>query len=221
MPFAYLRSPADDRRAHSPYGVPITYGCEALIDDVHECMKQVADEFRLKQVRVFADSRLFGRKGAGRPSDLDEKLFMQLPGAFSDKPLIETFSPEIRDAAQFNRLDRMFSLLEKAVGTSAGILSEPRSRSQGGAGHATATEIKAAMYDTFATVDCIRRAVEAGMEEYLRACEMVLGCGEEARLTFDWSHALLESSGETFDQLMRGLEKDVVTKEEVRAWLMP
>ena len=31
LTLAFLRSPADDRREGGVYGVPITYGCEALM----------------------------------------------------------------------------------------------------------------------------------------------------------------------------------------------
>ena len=51
--------------------------------------------------------------------------------------------------------DRLFALLEKAVGTSRGILTAPET------GAATATEIRAANHDTFALVSAIRRMWEA------------------------------------------------------------
>ena len=46
------------------------------------------------------------------------------------------------------------------------------------------------------------------------------GRGQDgARLVFDWSYALIESSSETFEQLIRGFENRIVTRDEIRNWM--
>ena len=44
MLFGYLKSPVNNRNASDTYGVPITYGCDATINEIKETSKKV---FRL------------------------------------------------------------------------------------------------------------------------------------------------------------------------------
>ena len=59
------------------------------------------------------------------------------------------------------------ALLEKAVGTSRGILTAPET------GAATATEIRAANHDTFALVSAIRRMWEAALGDMAYAADVL------------------------------------------------
>ena len=67
VPFGYIKSPIDNRRSSDDYGVPITYGCKSLIDEIYECLGQIKEEFELKQVRLRVDERDFNKDKNGKP----------------------------------------------------------------------------------------------------------------------------------------------------------
>ncbi len=137
-----------------------------------------------------------------------------------DRLISEIFEcfEQIRD--EYKLLQYLFGLLEKSIGTSKGILTAPESRG------ATATEIKAGLYDTYALIGDIRNAVERGVRDYLYACNVLANYYELAPMgaygvRFDWSYEMIESSSETWGQLKDALELGVKSKVELRQWLNP
>ena len=217
--FSFFKSPIDNRQSSDWYGVPVTYGCDGLMGEIQKCLQEIGKEFEHKKARVFADERLFRiDKQTGQrilPSDAFVAGNMEGSNA-----AIEVFSPEIRDSSYYNRLLHLFELLEKAVGTSKGILTAPETRG------ATATEIKASIYDTYALVADIRAVLERGIGNYLQACGVLanyynLAPMGEYDLKFDWSYSMIESSAEGWAQLKEAQAMGVKSKAEVRVWLNP
>lgn len=217
--FAYFQSPIDNRRFGDEYGVPITYGCDRLISEIFECFEQIRDEYKLKEVKIFADERMFQKDVKTGKYRMPSKVFFAAHGK-ENGDMIEVFSPEIRHSSYYERLQYLFGLLEKSIGTSKGILTAPESRG------ATATEIKAGLYDTYALIGDIRNAVERGVRDYLYACNVLVNYYELAPMgaygvRFDWSYEMIESSSETWGQLKDALELGVKSKVELRQWLNP
>ena len=219
VPFAFFKSPTDNRREDEYYGVPVTYGCDSIIGEIYKCLEQIADEFALKEVKLFADERTFKIDHKTGKRIVPSKLFVAAHGDEKGS-MMDIFSPDIRDSSYYNHLTNLFELLEKTVGTSKGILTSPESRG------ATATEIKAGLYDTYAFVADIRKVIEDGIKDYLRACDMLINCYSlapqgEYDLTFDWSYSLIESSAETWAQLKDAQAIGIKSKAELRQWLNP
>lgn len=216
--FSFFKSPVDSRNGKSDYGVPITYGCGSLIADIKQILKQIEDEYTLKEVRIFADDRMFRRDPKTQEVKLPSKLFYAAHG--NDNSMIEIFSPEIRDSSYFNRLMNSFELLEKAVGTSKGILTKPDTDRA-----TTATEVKLRMYETYAMMSEIRKALEKGVREYLYCCDVLANAYGLAPLgdwdlKFDWSYNIIENSAETFAQLIEAQNIGAVSKAEIRQYVI-
>ena len=215
VPFGYIKSPIDNRRSSDDYGVPITYGCKSLIDEIYECLGQIKEEFELKQVRLRVDERDFNKDKNGKPI-LTSKLFMTGHGT-EKQSMFDIFDPAIRESSYYTRLTSLFELLEKSVGTSKGILTAPETRG------ATATEIKAGIYDTFALVCDIREAVEKGMNDFLYACDILANCYSLSPIggyspVYDWSYSMIESSAESWQQMKDAQAMGIRSKAELRAW---
>lgn len=212
--FGYLKSPVNNRNVSDTYGVPITYGCDATINEIKETLVQIAREYELKQAFVGADATMFNGKDALPLNGLFKKIDS------GDDSFFEEFSPAIRDSSYYARLQELYQRLEKEVGTSKGILSEVQTQ------NATATEIKRSMYDTFTIVDDMRSNIEKAMEDFFYACNVLanaynLSPQGEYELAFDWSYGLIEDPQQEFSQMMQAESKGIVSKVEIRQWLNP
>ena len=210
--FGYIKSPINNRKANDKYGVSITYGCDATINEIKETMKQMLDEYRLKRPFVGVDATMFNGKN-GLPMD---GLFKKIDSTNDD--FFEVFDPAYRDYTI--RLQELYKRLEHEIGTSYGIISEFETQ------NATATEIKKSMYDTFTLCDDIRTNIEKGLEDFFYACNVLANAynltpSGEYVLVFDWSYSLLEDSQTTWNQLTYAQNKGVVSKLELRQFLYP
>ena len=212
--FGYIKSPINNRKTNDKYGVPITYGCEATINEIKETMKQLLEEFRLKRPFVGVDATLF-KADKTLPSD---GLYKSFDFGSEGEKNFEVFDPAFRSYTE--RLQELYKRLEDEIGTSRGIISDMQTQ------NATATEIKRAMYDTFNIVDDMRSNVEKGLEDFFYACNVLANAYNlspmgDYELSFDWSYSLIEDSQESFNQIRMGVQDGVLKKVEERQWLKP
>lgn len=209
--FGFLRCPQDNRRPDNLAGVPITYGCEALLGEIADAMTDETTEYKNKRAFIALDETMF---------DKDDKppkggLFKTLLGQGGDD-LWHEYSPEIRYAAYTARVQELFERLEKAVGTSRGILTAPEPQ-------ATATAVRQAQHDTWALVGNIRRAAERAIEDTVYAINVLCNyygitpMGDYT-LAFDWDNSLIEDTAATWQQLKDGRSFGIRSKAELRAW---
>lgn len=214
----YFKSPIDNRQNKDDYGVPITYGCESTIREIKDTLKQIIDEYEAKRVFIGIDYTMFKKDKNGNDILPDSPLYRKFN---SDKDeMWEIFDPAFRDSAYMTRLDELYARLEKQIGTSRGILTEVETE------QATATAIRKALYDTFTIVGDTRNAFEKGMTDLLDGINVLANYYGitpmgEYEISFDWSYDLLESTEETFSQLMQGLSRGVVKEVEIRQFLYP
>lgn len=212
--FGYIKSPINNRKTNDKYGVPITYGCEATINEIKETMKQLLEEFRLKRPFVGVDATLF-KADKTLPTD---GLYKSFDFGSEGEKNFEVFDPAFRSYTE--RLQELYKRLEDEIGTSRGIISDMQTQ------NATATEIKRAMYDTFNIVDDMRSNVEKGLEDFFYACNVLANAYNlspmgDYELSFDWSYSLIEDSQESFNQIRMGVQDGVIKKVEERQFLRP
>lgn len=212
VPFGYIKSPINNRKANDKYGVPITYGCEATILEIRQTLKQLVREYELKEAFVGVDATMFNGKN-GLPIN---GLFKKIDSTRDD--FFEVFDPQFRDYT--TRLQELYKRLEHEIGTSYGILSEVNTA------QATATEIKRSLYDTFCITDDMRSNVEKGLEDFFYACNVLANAYNlspmgEYNLSFEWSYGLIEDTATEWSQLIYAQNKGIVSKVELRQWLKP
>lgn len=210
--FGYVKSPINNRKANDKYGVPITYGCDSIIDEIKETMKQLLREYELKETFVGADITMFNGNNALPTNGIFKKIDS------GDDSFFEVYDPQYRDYTI--RLQELFKRLEHQVGTSAGIVSDVQTQ------NATATEVRRAMYDTFTIVDDMRSNIEKAMDDFFYSCDVLANAynltpAGEYEVNFDWSYSLLEDTNEEFNHLLVGYNNDVIKKEELRQWIKP
>lgn len=210
--FGYIKSPINNRKANDRYGVPVTYGCEATIQEIKVTLKQLIREYELKEAFVGADATMFNGKNALPTNGIFKKI-----DSTSDD-FFEVYDPQFRDYT--TRLQELYKRLEHEVGTSYGILSEVNTQ------NATATEIKHAMFDTFTICDDMRSNVEKGLDDFFYACNVLanaynLSPQGEYEVSYEWSYSLLEDTQTEWSQLIYAENKGIVSKVELRQWLKP
>ncbi len=217
VPFGYIKSPVDNRHSTDDYGVPITYGCDAIIDEIKECLKQIRDEFELKEVRVMADKRMFTKDKKGNPA-ITSKLFYALSNFDNKGEAFSVYSPEIRESAYYSRLTHLLELLEKSAGTSRGILIKSD------VSYENKDAVREANRATWAIVTALRDSITEGFEDFLYACNVLANYYELTPLgdyafSFDWDFSLIESSTETWQQMLSLQSVGGMSKAELRAWV--
>lgn len=219
--FAYLRCPVDNRNNDVSYGVPITFGSEKIIADIMECLRQINLEYERKQVFVGMDSQLLKKpKNSDREQPPASGLFKLLESDDEGKNFWQIFDPAIRDSSYYSRLSNLFELLEKSVGVSKGILTEPATSG------ATATEIKRSTYDTYAMIESIRHQWQKAIKHLVYAYDVLanyysLSPAGDYQIRYDWDYSLIESSQESWQQIKDGQSMGIVRKAEARQYLFP
>lgn len=214
MPFMYIKSPIDNRKELDKYGAPITYGCDKQIAKIMNDLEQIDREYSLKEAFVGADITMFKGEDALPTNGLYKKI-----NAGEDN-FWEVFDPAFRDTSYYNKLMNDFALLEKAVGTDRGILTEPLSTYQ------NKDEARRANQNTFSIIDDVRDSLEDGLKDFLYACDVLanyysLSPQGDYELSTDWSYAILEDSTQEFSQLCQGESRGVIRKAELRQYLKP
>ncbi len=220
--WAYLRCPTANRKAETAFkGVPVTFGCETLMDEIVEALAIMQREMANKEAFIGADVRLFSKGPDGKERILPgANIFKKLDATVGvdDKPFFEVFSPDIRTQQMVDMVNFRLSLLEKAIGVNKGVLTDLDNTD------GTATAIKRSTFDTFALVDALRKNIEATLDGYAYACDVLatvnrLAPSGKYELNYDWSYALIEDSAESFEQLRQGAAMGVIRPEEVRAYI--
>ena len=203
---------------NSAEGVPITYGCDDLIENVQEKYEQYNDEFKRKKSRIFADRMLFKKDDNQELTLTDSAEIVKLKGfdgALSS--MIETYSPPIRETDYRSGNNFNLAMLEMASGLSRGIWTEPETS------FATATEMKNSLKKTFAFVKRLRRRIEAGNKQLFNAIDILMNANNitpqgEWEVEHQWSYDYIEESREKFNQLVQGNSIGAITTAEVRSW---
>ena len=214
VPFGFVKCPADNRESEDKYGVPITYGTNKIVVEILECLTDIRKEYKRKKTKLQVDERVFNRDEKGNPVIQDDIFII---GQSEDGNMFNIFDPAIRDSSYYNRLKNLFELLEKSVGTSKGIFTEPT------ATYENVEAIRAAVRDTWALISDIRDNLARAMEDFLHACDVFanyynLTPGGKYSVTFDWDYSMIEKVSDTWAQLKEGQSIGARSKAEVRAW---
>lgn len=209
LPIAFLKCPISNRVPDNREAVPITFGCEKTIAKIAETLEQIETEFKSKETRIFANEQLFDNKN--RLANVYKTI--------GDNPdFFEVVSPDIRSSSFFDKLTHHFAMLEREIGCSAGVLTELATSS------ATATEIRAKMYKTFALCTDIQKAVERYYKDLMYSCDVManvfnLSPVGDYDIKFDWSYGLLEDPAATYQQIKEGVSDGVISKAEYRRFI--
>ena len=223
LPVAFYSCPVGGRNPGVSEGVPITYGCSAILDKIAKTLEDIEGEFKHKKVKVFAprslllpqrdaDGKVIGKR-------FDDDLYEKIADNDTENQ-ITIFDPAIRESSYFARLQAYFALLEKAIGCSKGILTDMITNG------ATATEIRRAMNSTFCITDDMRKEYVKYFDDLMYAVNVLcnyynLTPISDYNINYDWNYSLIEDNAESFKQLLEGKAQGAISTLEVRRFLKP
>jgi A118 family predicted phage portal protein len=219
---AFLKCPTDSRKDKDAYGVSITYGSEAIISETLEHIKLINREYKLTRPMLGLDSSMWRDPLTKSTVQDQDRPFIPVSSESLDGSAPwNLYAPAIRDSAMYSRLQQLFSLMEKSVGTSRGILTEPVTAA------ATATEIKASQYDTFTLISAVRKNWETVINDLAYAYDVLAefysltpsGQRGQYQVVCNWDWSMFESSQETFNQMVTLNDKGLLRGAKLNSWV--
>lgn len=217
-----IKCPTVNRsNVNNSQGVKITYGLDGVMRDALEAYKRINSEMELSEKFIFADKRMFKLDKDGKPyiPKGKEKAFLKVTGNSTDDPLIQEYSPAVRITEMGEGFELVLKMLETAAGFSQGIITTPTTT------NATATEIRTSLQKTFAFVGRFRRYIQRGVDDLMYSFDAIsdrngLTPSAEYEIVYDWSLAFIEEMTAEWNMRLAALGENLITREEVRAWLM-
>lgn len=209
---------------NSANGVPITFGCEDIVENVRKKYAEYNDEITRKNTIIFADRTLFkNENGANCAAKLvrNEKEYMTVKGDMNNGigALIQEYSPDIREPEFKSGLELNLSVLEMCCGFSRGVFTSPETA------FATATEMKNSLKKTFAFVKRFRKNIESGNRMLFNAVDVIMSLNGitsagDWEIRHDWSYDYIEQTTEKFNQLLQAHSAGVLKDKDLTAWVL-
>lgn len=195
--FGYFRIPlANAEDSDSPLGVSIYSRAVDLIREADRRYSDICWEYEGTQLAVHvATSLLKYNKDQDRfeyPGGKD-RLYrnVEYNSGATDKPFIDTFSPEIRDTALFNGFNNQLKLIEFNCSLAYGTLSDPQNIDK------TATEIKTSKQRSYVMVSDTQMALQEALEDLVYAMNFwavlygLVPAGNSYKMSFVWDDSVI------------------------------
>ncbi len=214
LPIGYFTIPlANTIDADSPLGVSVFSRADGLIKEADKRYSAMNWEIEGTQLAVHvAESLLKQNKDTGTteyPAG-KERLYRAVEyntGAV-DKPLLDTFSPEIRVEALTKAYQDQLRRIEFVCGLAYGTISDPQTTDK------TAEEVRASKQRLYATVTDIQMALQNALTDLAHAIAFWLpGENKEPEVTFAWDDSIIVDSNALANRAL--LEKNAGIIDDV------
>ena len=196
LPFGYMKVPlANQVDTDSPLGVSCYSRGVHLIKDADIRYSQINWEYKSKEAAIHIAESLLKRNPDTQALEYpagDERLYRELDynsGAV-DKPLLDVYSPDIRDQSLFNGLNQQLRRVEFACNLAYGTLSDPNNTDK------TAEEIRASKQRSYSFVESCQGALQDALEDYVAAIDFWatiynLAPGGSYHVSYKWDDSLV------------------------------
>lgn len=171
MPFGHFKVPlANTDDSNSPLGVSVYSRAVGLIEETDKRYSQTNWEYEAKEAAVHIAQSLLRVNPQTQQTEYPDgkdrlyRAFEYSTGAV-DKPLLDVFSPDIRDQSYFNGLNKQLRQVEFACGLAYGTLSDPNDTDK------TAEEIKTSKQRSYQTISDMQGALQDALEDLLYAID--------------------------------------------------
>lgn len=217
--FAYFKMPfANIIDYENPLGISVYENAEELIHQADSQWERILWEFESGERAIDATEDIFRYNQNGKPilPKGRERMFRTYDIQATDKPFIETFSPEIRDISLFNGLNRIFQRIEFNCGLAYGTLSDPQTVEK------TAEEIRASKQRSYTQISAIQRNLEFTLKNLLyiyNYYSRYFGLSQsDAVLSCVFGDSVLEDSDKEFQRRLQMVSAGILSKEKFISW---
>lgn len=196
LPFGYMKVPmANQEDNDSPLGVSCYSRGVSHIKVADERYSQIDWEYQSKEAAVHIAESLLKRNLQTQAFEYPggkERLYRELEytsGAV-DKPLLDVFSPDIRDQSFFNGLNQQLRRVEFACYLAYGTLSDPNNTDK------TAEEIRASKQRSYSFVKDCQTALQTALDDYVSAIDFWttiynLAPGGNYQVSYKWDDSIV------------------------------
>lgn len=197
LTIGFFRVPlANNVDADSPLGVSVFSRATEHIMIADKRYNQIDWEYDSKETAIhIAESLLKLNQDSGKmeyPGGRERlyRTFNYSTGA-TDKPLIDPFSPEIRDESYFNGYNQQLRRIEFDCGLAYGTLSDVQEVEK------TAEEIKSSKQRSYATISDIQQALQRALTDLVDAIDFWVSAENlaqagEYNISFKWDDSIIK-----------------------------
>lgn len=199
LPIGFFKVPlANIIDTTSPIGVSVFAKGEDSIKTADERYSQIDWEYVSKEAAVhIASSLLKYNKDADKyeyPGG-KERLYrtVEYSSGATDKPLLDTYSPDIRDQSLYNGFNNQLKRVEFDCNLAYGTLSDPNNVDK------TAEEIKASKQRSYSMVSTTQGSLQTALEDLIAAMDFwtsIYGLAPEGVIntSFEWDDSIVVDS---------------------------
>lgn len=211
LPVGFFKLPfANNISPDSPLGVSIYSKAVGLIEEADKKYSNINWEYESKQTAVHIGQSLLKPNAEGDGCVVPEgkeRLYRVLENSTgtSDKPLLDTFSPEIRATDLYMGYQNQLRMIEFACGLSYGTISDPSTADK------TATEVKSSKQRLYATVTDIQKALQKALEDTAEAIAFWLKKPKPI-VSFVWDDSIIVDSESLQRQKMLEYTSGIIDK---------
>lgn len=201
--FVYIKTPrANNIDPHSPLGTSVFSRAKDVIEETDKQFSRTLWEYKAKEAAIDADENLFKTDRRGNPilPEGEERLYRTYDtggsGDGEKNIFFKDYSPEIRDAAMFNGINKLFRNIEFLCGLAYGTISDSNYATTS---ERTATEIRASKQRSYHTVNAMQKAWEKGLDGLLYVMNAICDLYEmvpdgAVEKTVTWGDGILEDT---------------------------
>ena len=215
--FAYFKMPfANNVDQSSPLGVSV-YGNQStinLIRQADEMYSRIIWEYEAKEAAIHVDPTALRPDKAGnlKLPKHQQRLYRGLDVQQGDgKELFAEYSPEIRDSAHFNGLNKILQRIEWNVGFSYGTISDPVEVAK------TATEIVTSKQRMYSNVKDIQNSLEEALDHLVYAMSIwgqLYGlCNGNYETSYKWDDSIVVDKETELASMLTDVSANILRPE--------
>lgn len=222
LPFGYFKVPlANNQDTESPLGVSVYSRAVKLIREADKRYSQINWEYEAKETAVHLASSLLKwdqNRGKFDYPGGKERLYREVEynSGATDKPMMDVYSPDIRDSALFNGFNNQLKRIEFNCNLAYGTLSDPNTVDK------TATEIKTSKQRSYTFVSDCQMALQTALEDTVKAMDFYCSLYNLApagtyQMSFEWDDSIIVDAEEERKTDRADVAMGVMTLAEYRA----
>lgn len=215
--FAYFKMPfANNVDQTSPLGVSV-YGNQStinLIKQADEMYSRIIWEYEAKEAAIHVDVTALRPSKDGKMTipKRHQRLYRGLDVQQGDgKDLFAEYSPEIRDSAHFNGLNKILQRIEWNVGFSYGTISDPMEVAK------TATEIVTSKQRMYSNVKDIQNSLEEALDHLVYAMSIwgqLYGlCNGNYETSYKWDDSIVVDKETELASMLTDVSANILRPE--------